>query len=476
MVARSFKYNFVWNSSYQVVRILLPLVTTPYLARVLGSEQMGIYSYTFAIANFTHLLCLLGLNQYGNREIAKVRDNREELSKTFWSIFVMQLMVGVVVSLAYLIYALFLSEEMALYSLIWIVWVGAEAFNVGWFFFGLEEFKTMTIRNLLVRLFVIIGIFTFVRTEEDLGAYCLLQALSFFISNAALLPMLAKRIDFYRPSFSEVRKHVLPNLRLFAPIIAITLYTQLNKVFLGAVSNMSEVAFFDNADKIARIPVAVIQSLGVVMLPRMSRVRVSGDGVSAKRYFDQSIWLATILAFGFAFGISAISPEFIPLFFGPGYEKCSILVPMSALLLPAIAWSNAFGVQWLIPAERDGEYLKTIVLGALVNVILCVMLVPSLQSIGAGIASVCTEATVTVSQAYRVRRELSVKKYVIDAIPYACIGLIMLVAVRFVACLLPASVFGVLLEVLVGAGVYLAGSIGFLLLARDRRLCLFFRR
>lgn len=450
----SLKKNFLWNSSFQLVRILTPLVTTPYLARVLGSEGLGAYSYTYAIANYACLFVLLGINQYGNREIAKVRQNRAELSRTFSSIFAMQALWGIAVTALYVGYALGLSGSNRPYSLIWLLWVVAEIFDVSWFFFGLEEFKVMTIRNLLVRLFVIVSIFIFVRTADDVWVYCLLQAAAYLISSAVLIPMLKERIDWTPPSLHQIIVHIKPNLTLFAPVIAITLYVQANKLILGWFSGMSEVAYYDNADKISIIPLSVIQSLGTVMLPRMSHVRSVGEPEQARRYFDSTIWFGSVMAFGFAFGIVAVSPEFVPIFFGSGFEKCVVLMPLLAAIIPAVAWSNALGVQWLLPAERDGQYLLSVAAGALVNLSLCVLLVPSMASIGAAFATIAAEFVVTGVQAFLLRNELPLAEYVREGIPYAVFGVLMLLIIRSVAGVLPADSLGLAVEILVGIFAY----------------------
>lgn len=312
----------------------------------------------------------------------------------------------------------------------------------------------MTIRNLLVRVLVILSIFLFVRTADDVWVYCLLQAAAYLISSVVLIPMLKERVDWTRPSFHQIAVHIKPNLTLFAPVIAITLYVQANKLILGWFSGMSEVAFYDNADKISIIPLSVIQSLGTVMLPRMSRVRAMGNPEQARGYFDATIWFGSVMAFGFAFGIVAISPEFVPVFFGPGFGACIVLMPMLAAIIPAVAWSNALGVQWLLPAERDKQYLLSVAVGALVNLSLCVLLVPSMASMGAALATISAEFAVTGVQAFLLRNELPLGTYVREGIPYAVCGALMLLAVRLVAGILPPHAMGLVVEILVGVLAY----------------------
>lgn len=136
MIVLSLRANYVWNTSYQLVRMFTPIITTPYLARILGSRELGIYSYTYTIATYFTYFCLLGLSQYGNREIAKVHENKRKRSQIFWSIFAMQAGGGVIVIAIYLLYVFLFGKELFLYSLIWAIWVVAETVDVSWFSMG----------------------------------------------------------------------------------------------------------------------------------------------------------------------------------------------------------------------------------------------------------------------------------------------------------------------------------------------------
>lgn len=465
----SIKKNFIWNSSYQVLRVATPLLTTPYLARVLGSEQMGVYSYTYAIAYYAQLFCIMGLNQYGTREIAKARGGRDGLSRTFWGIWAMQACIGVAVIIIYVFCALMFAGDFAGISLIWLFWVVGETLDVGWLFFGLEEFRAITIRNVLVRVALVAGIFLLVHSPRDLWIYCLLQALSFFISAVALWPMLRGKIDIYRPSSQEVLSHLKPNLVLFAPVIAASCYLQLNKVVLGAVSTMDQVAYFDNADKISTIPLAVVQSLGTVMLPRMSSLRARGEIGSAASYLGESVLLASMMAFGFAAGIVAIAPEFVPLFFGPGYEPVEMLMPLLSAILPIVAWSNVLGVQWLLPSGRDKQYLASVVAGAVVDVVLCVFLIGRLYALGAALATIIAELTVTVTQVVLLHKELPLTRYACRVLPFVVFSALMIAAVRGVSNILHQDIAGLAIEILLGGGFYALLCIGWFVFKRDSR-------
>lgn len=472
----SVRSNFVWNTSYQVVRILTPLITTPYLARVLGSEALGTYSYTYTVGAYFTYFCMLGLQQYGNREIARCRDDYGARSRTFCSIFAMQLGISALVVVAYLAYVFLLSGPLFACSLVWTIWVAAEAVDVSWFYYGMEEFKAITIRNLLVRLALIACIFAFVHSTSDLVIYCGLQAGTFAVNSAILWTLLHGKVSFVKPERREVLAHVKPNLVLFAPIIAISIYTQLNEIILGQMGGMSEVAFYDNAYKIVTIPLAVIQSLGTVMLPRMSAVIAHGDEGQEVHYLNISSWLSQAMAFGLAFGIAGVAPEFVPVFFGPGYDPCIVLMPLLAVIIPICAWSNVLGVQYLIPHDRDRQYLLSVLTGAAANIALCALLVGPMGAVGAAIATACAELAVSAAQSLFIGRALPLRRYLLDAAPFAVIGVAEYACVRLVGSAMGATVTGVAYQVVAGGAAYLALSYAWLKLTHDQRLKLLLRR
>ncbi|WP_449315406.1 oligosaccharide flippase family protein [Rubneribacter sp.] len=464
----SLRANFVWNTSYQVVRMLTPIITTPYLARVLGSDALGTYSYTYTVATYFTYFCLLGLGQYGNREVAKARRNKEVLSEIFSSIFVMQFAVGLIVVLMYLGYAILISGSLMVYSLIWLIWVLAEAVDISWFYYGLEEFKTITIRNIIIRVSLILGIFAFVSSPADLDVYCLLQALSFALNSVVLWGLLKSRIWFICPVPARVLRHLKPNLVLFLPVIAVSVYTQLNAIFLGNLCGMSSVAYYDNSYKIITISLTVIQSLGTVMLPRMSVLAASGDDNEAKRYLDKSVLLSQAIAFCFMFGIIGIAPVFVPVFFGSGYDPCVLLMIIFAFMIPLCGWSNVLGVQYLIPFGKDGVYLKSVICGALINAALCVPLISYCGVYGAAFAALFAELAVTLVQIAYAKGELRIRSYIRKGIPFLCFGLIEFVVARMACVIFESAFVGLVAGVAMGGVVYAIPA--FMWLKRDRVL------
>ncbi len=178
--------NFIYNVLYQILIMILPLITAPYIARVLGAERIGIYSYTYSIAYYFVLFGQLGLNVYGNRSIAIVRDDKEKLSKTFSSIFIVQLFISIVSCICYLLFIIFSSSEYRLIFVIQFVFVLSCVFDINWFFFGIEKFKLTVVRNTIIKITTVICVLLFVKTQADLWKYTTIMAVGSFLAQLVL--------------------------------------------------------------------------------------------------------------------------------------------------------------------------------------------------------------------------------------------------------------------------------------------------
>ena len=182
----SIKKNLTYNITYQVFQMIIPLITVPYVSRILGVEGVGIYSYTQSIASYFILFAMLGLNNYGNRTIAIVRDDKTKLSTTFWSIYAIQLIASILVFSVYVVFLINTQHMFQSIFLAQLVFVASAFLDINWFFFGLEEFRITVTRNVVIKIITTISIFIFVDTADDLITYVLLMAFGTFISQFIL--------------------------------------------------------------------------------------------------------------------------------------------------------------------------------------------------------------------------------------------------------------------------------------------------
>lgn len=418
------RINFLYNIVYQGLTVILPLITTPYISRVMGAEKIGIYSYTYSVATYFGMFILLGLNNYGNRTIASVRDNKKELSKKFWNIYGLQLFLGGIVSIVYLLYVFFIAKD-KLMALLQFFFVISSILDINWFYFGLEQFKLIATRSMIIKVMAIIAIFTTIQSPSDLYKYTIIMALGTVGGQVILLGYLKNYIQREKITWEEMKKHIKPNLVLFVPVIAVSMYISMDKILLGYLTSKTEVGYFESASKITTIPSMLIGALGTVMLPRVSNLVANGKGNTIKKYLELSQLLSVFLSISMSLGLSGIVHEFVPLFYGPGFEKCQILLPILVFSSIFIAWANVIRMQYLIPYRKDEIYVRSVVYGAIINVIVNLILIPKLASIGAAIGLLVSEATVCIYQSYRTRNELPEIELFVKSIPFVLSGIIM---------------------------------------------------
>lgn len=448
----SIKKNFIYNSLYQLLTLFLPLITIPYLSRMIGADGIGVYSYNYSIANYFVLFIMLGLNNYGNRTVAKLRDDKRLLSENFSNIYCIQLTLGVILTALYFLYSLSIAEDTNI-ALVMSLLLFSGILDINWFFFGIEKFKLVSIRNIVVKLVATILIFTLVKSQEDIALYCAIIVGSILISNIYVWLYLPKEINFIRPKWKNVKPHIKPNFFLFFTVIAVSLFKIMDKILLGSLANLEQVGFYELSERLISIPISLVVSLGTVMLPRMTNLLANkSKGIS--ELLEHSIMFAMFLSSSLAFGIMGVSQEFVPLFYGEGFDtiKYIILIIMPTCLF--IAFGNVIRTQYLLPHQKDSIYVGSAVLGALISITVNVLLIPQLMSIGSAIATVFAEFGVCFYQCYKIRKEIDIYKYMRLSIPFIGSGLIMFLLIYFLN-LCDTVLFNLLFKILIGFLTYI---------------------
>ncbi len=398
--------NYIYNLIYQVLVIILPLITTPYVSRILGAENIGIYSYTLSIVTYFVLIGSLGIATYGQREIAYVQSDKKKRSSIFWEIIIFRIITMIVVSIFY--YFMYIKgTQYTSYYKILILELISNCLDISWFFQGMEEFKKTVLRNTIVKVLSIICIFSLVKTVNDLSVYILIYALSNLVGNISLWAYLPKYIQKIDIKELKLLRHLRPVIALFIPQIAIQLYTVLDKVMIGAiVENKVESGYYEQAQKIIKILLTIVTALGTVMLPRIANKFADGKTDEIKRNIKTSFKFTYLLAFPMLFGIIAISNRFVPVFLGAGYEEVSLLIKIISPIILMIGLSNVIGNQYLLPTKRQKAFTISVLCGAIVNLILNFILIKRYEAIGASIATVIAETTVVAIQFICVRNEI----------------------------------------------------------------------
>ena len=449
--------NYIYNLTYQILIIIVPLITTPYLSRVLGAENIGIYSYTLSIATYFILLGTLGVSSYGQREIAYVRDDKEARTKTFFEILIMRA-ITLTISIIIFYFTFASNGEYSMYYKILLLEIIANMIDISWFFQGQEEFKKTVTRNTIVKIISVLCIFFFIKAQNDLAKYFFIYVLSTFLGNISLWLYLPKYIEKVKFHELKIWKHLKPTIELFIPQVAIQIYTVLDKTMIGAiVENKSEVGFYEQAQKIIKLLVTITTALGTVMVPRMANTFANGEKEKLKNYMNTSFKFVLLLAFPLMFGIISIANKFVPIFYGEGYGKVIYLIIVTSPIILAIGLSNVIGIQYLLPTKQQKKYTISVVAGSIINFILNLIFINMWQSIGASIATVIAEFTVTGVQFYLMRKEIKIKEVLKMTKNYCLSAILMFVVSIVTGMMIENGLLSIIAQVSISAIIYVIG-------------------
>ncbi len=449
----SVKKNYIYNVIYEVLIIIVPLITSPYISRVLGAEQVGVYTYCYSIVSYFVLFARLGIINHGSRSIAGAK-TEEERNKIFSNTLTIQLFLTTLMIILYVSYFSFFDLEYHTMSVIMLTYLAAAAFDVNWFFFGVEQFKITVTRNIIIKLISTTLLFFLVCKPSDLWKYGLILGFSQLGGQIAVWPYLQRYVKFVKPELKEIKPQFIAIIILFIPQIAVSLYKMMDKIMIGYYCTKSQLGFYEYASMIVNLPLGFITSLGTVMLPRISALIKDGNNKKTLEYTHYSIIFAVALSTAFAFGLSAIAPVFIPFYFGEEFAPASELLIGLAITLIFLAWANVIRTQYLIPSQKDKEYIISLFCGAAVNVVINILLIPKYQAWGAVIGTIFAEVTVCAFQTFMSRNYIPVWKYIRECIGFIFNGFIMFVGVRLIAEIKCYVLLSFILQIIAGAVIY----------------------
>ncbi len=460
----SVKSNYLYNLLYQILVIILPLITTPYVSRVLNPTGIGTINYTSSVVSVVVLICSLGSGLYAQKEIAFSGNNILRRSEIFWSILKIRIASTLIVSVFYTLILVFSTAYRTIFMIQYIT-IFANVVDVVWLFQGMEDFRKTSMRNIIIKIICVLLIFLFVKTEDDVSIYVWINAASTLASSLVLWAYIPKLIIPLRGSWNKVKRHIYPTITLFIPMIAIYVYTYVDKIVLGLLSTEDQVGFYSSAERIVKLPMTVITSLGSVMLPRIASLIKDSMWDKVRTDMRNSIHFVFFIGFPMTAGIAAIAEFFVPWFFGPGYEECILLMRELSVIIIIIGLSSVTGQVALVPLNKQKIYTVSILVGAFTNFFINMMLIPILGAQGAVIGTIAAESVVGIIQWIAVFKgiDLKLRDVLHDNIkPFlgAAIMLILLVLVRpmFQATVPYTILYGVL-----GGGIYS----GFMLLLKD---------
>lgn len=452
--------NIAYMILYHIFNALSPLIVTPYLSRVLGSTEIGKYSYAHSLAYYFVLVANLGITIHGSRRIAEAKDNKELYDKRFSDLFWLHTFNALIVTIIYVIAVLVgMNKDNAALSFIMIFYVISSVFDVKWLFYGLENFKITVLRSIIIKIAYIILIFAFVKTRNDIKIYTFIMSfVAYFIAEASLFVMLPKYGKIHKPNFSSIKKEILPLFLLFIPSVANVLLRHFDKLMLGWMSSYDQLGMYENTDKIFLVLVTLITAVGDVIMPRISNLLASGATSKSDKLLNNALRISILVSCAFTFGIMAISKEFVPLFLGDDFLGCIQLLIWIAPTIIMLTFSALIRKQYLIPNYLERVFLTATIFSLFINIIANAVFIPKYGALGAVFGTIIAEMSVVVIQFIMIHKIFNYMPFILDLIKYCMIGIVMFTGIRLTSNINVGYFVKLLVEIVVGAFIYITVS------------------
>ena len=424
--------NVFYNILFALAQVLLPLITFPYLARILGPSYLGSLNFAESFARYFVLLAAVGIPVYGVRMIAKNNHDKTALSKTFWEIFLINFIVTIGLSVIF-IFSIFYIERLAgdkvlfTWSLLFFI---SQVFLFEWLFAGMNQFKFIALRYFFIRLLFIVGVFYFIKNNTDYQKYMALQVGASILVSLLNINYLRKYISFEKYIFKQLnlKQHIKPLLILFLTLFSISIYLSLDTVLLGFLADNESVGYYSTVLKLNKIIIAILAAISAAMFPKITSLYQSGEiekftGMIHKGfYFIISIGIPTMIV------IFCCAPQIVSIVLGEGFERSVLPLQITAPLILIVSLSSIFGFQILNALSKDKEILISAMIGMILSIILTFILVHKFKEIGEAITILLTELVVCGSFIYFSKRYYDFKQFlplimeqILGGVPYILI-------------------------------------------------------
>lgn len=447
--------NYVYNLILTISNIIIPFITIPYITRVLNPEGIGAVAFTGSIVEYFVMFSVLGITLYGPREIASVRDDPEKLRDTFWNIQYTKILTVIVSYLAFIIFTLFSQGKYRDLYIIQSINIINTLLDITFLFSGLEEFSKITTRGLLVKIISTILIFLAIRKPEDYYLYALISVLSNVFGSIIMWFYLPKHLSVTKPSFEKIKQILIGSFKLFVPLAAIEIYVVLDKTMVGILSTEAEVSYYTMSQRLVKIVLSLITSLGPVMMSKVSNLVSNNQHDQVEKYtrtiFD-FVTYASILAI--ILTIFTMN-DFVPIFFGSKFLKVKDLIVYITPIILFISWSNLFGIQIMVPMKKENYLTISVIAGAITNFTMNLVLIPKYKSLGAVIGTVVAEFTVTLVQIILVRKLINLKPLFNEIWKHILAGLVTSFTLILISKVNISPITNIFLRILLGGIIYI---------------------
>lgn len=408
MKTKSLKLNFIMNAILTMSQFIFPLITFPYISRILLPAGTGKVSFATSVISYFALFAQLGIPTYGIRACAKVRDNKKELTRTVQELFIINVVMSLAVYAAFFV-ALYtvprLEQDKTLFLIVSTT-IFFNAIGMEWLYKALEQYTYITVRSIIFKFIALIAMFTVIHEQRDYVIYGGISILASSASNVFNFVHVHKYVSLKPIGHYNFKKHLKAVAIFFAMSCATTIYTHLDTVMLGFMTTDTDVGYYNAAVKIKSILVSIVTSLGVVLLPRASYYVEHGQMDEFYRITKKAIDFVFVIATPMMLYFTLFAKEGV--YFLSGSAYAGAIIPMQIIMptLLFIGLTNIMGIQMLVPLGREKIVLYSEIAGVIVDVILNALLIPRMASAGAAIGTLAAEATVWMVQSIALKNNV----------------------------------------------------------------------
>lgn len=446
--------NYIYNLLFQVLILVLPLILSPFLVRVLGSEQLGIFSFVTSSANIIVTIGLLGTYNYGCRQIAYKRDDINECNDTYNQIFSVRLFLGVILTVAYFLLCFF-EREYTEYFLVYYSWVLSMIIDPSWYFVGQEDMKTTALKNTAVRLSALLLIFAFVKPDGGLMTYIGIMGFSALICNLALFFQLKKYHIHHSFQYKKIEEHIKGSLALFWPQVATLFYLQIDKIMLKYLTDdISQVSYYDYGEKIVTIPLMIITTLNTVMMPRVANEYANKNTANMRALLVKAGEFSLMLAMPMMVGMVVCANKLIPWYLGYSYYPSILVIILVSPIIVTNSLSGISGNQYFVATDQTNILLRAYIFSAVLNMGINALLIPRYGCNGAAVATIVAATASVLIQYYYMNKQINVKVFLKFCIKYFVYSIPVGISAYVVGYQMNATPLTSVVQVVVGVSLY----------------------
>lgn len=457
MSQKSLKSNAIWNLAYTGSNILIPLITAPYVTRVLGATNMGKVDFARSLIQWFVIFAAFGTTSYGIRAVSQVRNNKDKLGKIFSELFFINLFFSIIAFVSFLILIfgtpfILLERPLAIVMSFSIIF---NTVNIDWLYQGIEEYSYITIRNLIIKIISTILIFVAINNSDDYILYGLISTLGLSLSGILNLlhsrkyvKITIKKLDF--------RNHLKPLRTFFLSLFIVNLYTNLDKTLLGILDIPSSVAFLTTAKIVTSMAGTVSTSIATVAMPRASYY-LKEDFSKYKLLMQEVPKYMMFLTIPMVFGIAILAPEIMFILGGVEFEEASKLLAIIAVLVLFSTLSTFLQQQVMVPSSNERLGLISSIISSLISVVFNLLLIPKYSYIGAGIALVLAEFSAFLSRLLftKIIGFNFIEFINASSIKYTCASIIMTIFIYIIKININIGIIGTVILIVIGFAIYI---------------------